>query len=73
MVVDRRSLLEQLQAELLMQLEAVHGAESARDAAVLSKELRALTAELESLTPVKESSVDDLTKRRAARRAEAAG
>lgn len=73
MAVARRDLLEQLQSELLLQLETVHGAESARDAATLSKELRAVTAELEQLAPVKESTVDDLAARRAARRAEATG
>lgn len=73
MAIDRRALLEQLQSELLVHLDSVHGDAAARDAAALSKELRALTAELESLAPVKESSVDDLAKRRAARRAEAAG
>jgi hypothetical protein len=72
MPIARRDLLEQLQAELLEQMESVNGESAARDAATLSKELRAVTAELESLAPVKESSVDDLTKRRAARRAEAA-
>jgi hypothetical protein len=72
MPIARRDLLEQLQAELLEQMESVSGESAARDAATLSKELRAVTAELESLAPVKESSVDDLTKRRAARRAEAA-
>ena len=72
MPIARRDLLEQLQAELLAHLESVSGDSGARDAATLSKELRAVTAELESLAPVKESSVDDLTKRRAARRAEAA-
>lgn len=72
MVVDRRTLLEQLQSELLVQLDSVSGDSAARDAATLSKELRAVTFELESLAPVKESSVDELTKRRAARRAEAA-
>jgi hypothetical protein len=83
MVIDRRTLLEQLQDKLLEHLEATSVAEAteenehaywagARDACALSKELRAVTAELESLAPVKESSVDDLTKRRAARRAEAA-
>jgi hypothetical protein len=71
--IDRRTLLELLQAELLVQLDALHGADSARDAATLSKELRAVTAELEQLAPVKESRVDDLTQRRAARRAAAAG
>jgi hypothetical protein len=71
--VGRRELLESLQAELLLQLESVHGAESARDAATLSKELRAVTAELESLAPAKESTVDDLAAKRAVRRTEAAG
>ena len=74
MAIARRDLLEQLQAELLSHLDSLHDGESgARDAATLSKELRAVTAELESLAPVKESSVDDLAKRRAARRAEATG
>jgi hypothetical protein len=76
MAVNRRELLELLQADLLTHLEYMAdstGASAARDAAALSKELRAVTAELESLAPVKESSVDDLTTRRAARRAKASG
>jgi hypothetical protein len=85
--IDRRDLLELLQAELLGHLKALRadpddeiqestskGVQSGpRDAATLSKELRAGTAELEQLAPVKESRVDDLTQRRAARRAAAAG
>jgi hypothetical protein len=72
-VVTRRELLEQLQSELLAHLEAINGDSAPRDAATLSKELRAVTAELESLAPVKESTVDDLAAKRAARRAEATG
>jgi hypothetical protein len=76
MAVSRRDLLELLQADLLTHLEAMAdstSASAARDAAAISKELRAVTAELESLAPAKESTVDDLAKRRATRRAEAAG
>lgn len=74
MAIARRDLLEQLQAELISHLDALSDSESgARDAATLSKELRAVTAELESLAPVKESRRDDLAKRRASRRAEATG
>lgn len=76
MAVARRALLEQLQADLLNHLEAIAdstSASAARDAAALSKELRAVTAELESLAPAEESGVDDLAARRAARRAEATG
>lgn len=73
MAIDRRALLERLQADLLSAVESVTNDGVARDLAVLSKELRALSAELESLAPAEESSVDDLARRRAARRAEAAG
>jgi hypothetical protein len=74
--VARRDLLELLQADLLGHLEAMADSTSgsaARDAAAISKELRAVTAELESLAPAKESTVDDLAAKRAARRTEAAG
>lgn len=67
--MDRRDLLELLQRRLLEEFDS----ETGKDTAAISRELRAVTAELESLAPVKESSVDDLTKRRAARRAEATG
>lgn len=67
--MDRRDVLELLQRRLLEEFDS----ETGKDTAAISRELRAVTAELESLAPVKESSVDDLTKRRAARRAEATG
>lgn len=76
MPVARRDLLELLQADLLTHLEGMADSSSssaARDAAALSKELRAVTAELESLAPAKESTVDDLASKRAARRTAAAG
>jgi hypothetical protein len=69
MVLSRRDLLEQLQAHLLADLDECE----TREAAALSKELRAVTAELESLPGAEVSSVDDLARKRAARRAEAAG
>ncbi len=76
MAIERRTLLEQLQAQLIDHLDALDGADSpasARDAATLSKELRAITAELESLPSGEVSSVDDLAAKRAARRSAAAG
>jgi hypothetical protein len=67
--VDRRALLEDLQS----QLKDAFDTAMPRDKAVLAKEIRAVTAELESLPTGEVSSVDDLARKRAARRAEAAG
>jgi hypothetical protein len=67
--MERREVLELLQERLLGELEA----ESGRDVAVISKELRAVTVELETLPSERKSTVDDLAAKRAARRAEAAG
>lgn len=67
--MDRREVLDLLQQRLLDELDA----ESGRDVAVISKELRAVTAELESLPTGRKSTVDDLAAKRAARRAEATG
>lgn len=62
---DRASLLEAIQARLARDLDAVV---LERDAAVISRELRAVAAEREQLTGGKESPLDDLAARRAARR-----
>lgn len=67
--MDRRALLEHLQAELLTNLEMAPADKSA----AISRELREITKELEQMAPAEVSSVDDLAKRRAARRAEATG
>lgn len=67
--MERRAVLELIQRRLLEEFDSTSG----KDAAVISKEMRAVTVELESLPSAKESTVDDLAKRRAARRAEAAG
>ena len=67
--MDRRDVLELLQQRLLEELDS----ETGRDVAVISKELRAVTAEMESLPTEKRSTVDDLAAKRAARRAEATG
>ena len=67
--MDRRAMLEHLQQRLLGDLEECE----TREAAAISKELRAVTAELEALPTGEVSSVDDLARKRAARRAEAAG
>lgn len=67
--MERRDVLELLQRRLLEEFDS----ETGRDVAVISKELRAVTAELESLPTGVRSTVDDLAAKRAARRAEAAG
>jgi hypothetical protein len=67
--MDRREVLELLQQRLLEELDS----ETGRDVAVISKELRAVTGEMESLPTEKRSTVDDLAAKRAARRAEATG
>lgn len=66
----RRSALEAIRDKLAGELEDAEG----RDAAPLAKELRAVINEIEKLPGGKEvSAVDDLSARRAARRADAAG
>jgi O6-methylguanine-DNA--protein-cysteine methyltransferase len=67
--VERRDDLDLLQRRLLDEFES----ESGRDIAVISKELRAVTSELESLPTGRVSTVDDLAAKRATRRAEATG
>lgn len=67
--MERREVLELLQQRLLEELDS----ETGRDVAVISKELRAVTGEMESLPTEKRSTVDDLAAKRAARRAEATG
>ena len=62
---DRASLLDAIQARLARDLDAVV---LERDAAVISRELRAVAAEREQLTGGEESQLDDLAARRAARR-----
>jgi hypothetical protein len=67
---DRRKSLEAIRDKLAGELDEAYG----RDAAVLAKELRAVITELDSLPGGKEvSPVDELTARRKARLAEAAG
>jgi hypothetical protein len=67
---DRRAALEAIRDKLAAELDDAEG----RDAATVAKELRATLAELESLPGGKEASaVDDLSARRAKRRADAAG
>jgi hypothetical protein len=68
-MLERRALLEHLQARLLADFDDSDG----RDSAVLAKELRAVATELAALPTGEVSSVDDLARKRAARRAEAAG
>ncbi|MBB2909313.1 hypothetical protein FHS43_000559 [Streptosporangium becharense] len=66
---DRRASLEAIRDKLARELHRAAG----RDAAVIAKELRAVIADLDALAGGKEAStVDDLTARRAARRADAA-
>jgi len=67
--MERREVLDLLQQRLIEEFRAEEG----RDLAVISKELRAVTAELEALPSGRKSTVDDLAAKRAARRAEAAG
>lgn len=67
--MERRDVLELLQQRLLGELAS----ESGRDVAVISKELRAVTVELETLPSERKSTVDDLAAKRLARRTEAAG
>jgi hypothetical protein len=67
--MERRALLVALQERLLAEFDASEG----RDSAILAKELRAVTLELDSLPTGEVSSVDDLAQRRADRRAKASG
>jgi hypothetical protein len=67
--MDRRAMLELLQADLLQRLEEIEGAQ----AAAVSRELREIAKELEQMAPAEVSSVDDLSAKRAARRAAATG
>lgn len=67
---DRRTALEAIRDRLAVELDGAEG----RDAAGIAKELRATIAELESLPGGKAvSAVDELSARRAERRADAAG
>lgn len=67
---DRRAALEAIRDRLARELQEASGPA----VGMLSKELRATIAELESLPGGREASaVDDLTARRAARRANATG
>ncbi len=69
--MDRRSTLVDLRKRLANALDEV---EDPRDLATLSKELRAVVAEIDSLPGGEEADpVDDLAARRAARLADAAG
>ncbi len=67
---DRRSALEAIRDKLADEFQRSLGPDAAR----LAKELRSTIAELDALPGGKEvSTVDDLSARRAARRADAAG
>lgn len=66
----RRESLEALRDHLARELE---NAPAGIAIGPIAKELRTVMLELESLPDAKESTVDDLAKRRAARRAAAAG
>ncbi|MFE4397199.1 MULTISPECIES: hypothetical protein [Streptomycetaceae] len=67
---DRRTALEAVRDKLAAELDEASGPV----VAVLSKELRLTIAELESLPGGREvSALDELTARRAARRADAQG
>lgn len=69
--MDRRATLSDLRKRLT---DAFEVAEDPRDLATLSKELRAVLAELDSLPGGEEvDDVDDLAARRKARLANAAG
>lgn len=69
--MERRVTLADLRKRLL---DAIGETEDPRDLATLSKELRAVMAELDSLPGGEEADpVDDLAARRAARLADAAG
>jgi flagellin-like hook-associated protein FlgL len=69
--VDRRETLADLRRRLS---SALDDTDNPRDLAALSKELRAIVAELDSIPGGEEvDTVDDLAARRAARLADAAG
>ncbi len=69
--MDRRATLTDLWKRLS---DALDNADDPRDLATLSKELRAVVAELDSLPGGEEADpVDDLAARRASRLANAAG
>jgi hypothetical protein len=69
--VERRATLVDLRKRLA---EALDHVEDPRDLATLSKEMRAVVAEIDSLPGSEEADpVDDLAARRAARLADAAG
>lgn len=71
MATNRRDTLADLQERLT---EALEVAEDPRDLTALSKELRAVVSELDTLPGGEEvDTVDDLAARRAARLADAAG
>lgn len=69
--MERRETLVELRKRLA---DALDNVEDPRDLATLSKEMRAVVAEIDSLPGGEEADpVDDLAARRAARLAEAAG
>lgn len=69
--MERRETLVDLRKRLA---DALDNVEDPRDLATLSKEMRAVVAEIDSLPGGEEADpVDDLAARRAARLAEAAG
>ncbi len=69
--MERRAALADLRKRLV---DAIREVDDVRDLPALSKELRAVMAEIDSLPGGEEADpVDDLAARRAARLAEAAG
>lgn len=65
----RRELLTWLESRLIEEIDSTTG----KDVAPMAKVLAEVARELESLPGAEVSSVDDLARKRAARRAEAAG
>jgi hypothetical protein len=67
--MERRALLELVQRRLLEELDS----ETGKDIAPIAKQLVDVSRELAQLPTGEVSSVDDLARKRAARRAEASG
>jgi hypothetical protein len=67
--MERRALLELVERRLLEELDS----ETGKDIAPIAKQLVDVSRELDQLPTGEVSSVDDLARKRAARRAEATG
>jgi hypothetical protein len=67
--MERRALLELVQRRLLEELDS----ETGKDIAPIARQLVDVSRELAQLPTGEVSSVDDLARKRAARRAEASG